>query len=195
MTTGYTMICLAVLSMGASPGPTPSNRPGWVERGPVVDDGVWEWSVRSGWWATPEEALGHASAAATKAVVRSFIDSNQPPRYLRAALVPLMANGALMADSYTERNKRPYGTMVQVHLLVELGAHQRAWLATEAQRLARVESQRWVWRGLLFVLAAAGVATVYWHLDLKTRGYATGRLRVLAVVTTLAAGAAIWHWV
>ena len=161
----------------------------------MVDDGVWEWSVRSGWWATPEEALGHASASAARAIVRSFTDASLQPQHLRAALDPLMSNSALVTDSHTERRKRPYGTMVQVHLLVELGSHQRGWLATETRRLARAETRRWIWRGLLMVLSAAVVGAVYWRLDHKTQGYATGRLRVLASVALLGLGAVIWHYV
>jgi len=187
---GAVVLSGATASAGAD-GP----RPAWLDRGPVVDDGVWAWSVPSGWWATPEEALGHAEAEAARAIVRSFTDARVRRRYLHTALATLMANGTLVADSYTQRSRRTYGTMVQVHLLVELGSHHRAWLVSEAERLAGQAARRWVWRGVLGAIAVLVVGMGYGWLDQRTLGYATGRLRLGAGLVLVAVGAVIWHCV
>ena len=195
MTTWCVLVYAALLGGSTQPSPAHAPRPTWIDRGAVVDEGVWEWPVRSGWWATPEEALRQASAQADKAVVRSLPDADVGPRYVHAALQQLTSNGALVADSYTEHADRPYGQMVQVHLLVELAAPQRVWLMHEAGRLAQVEARRWVWRAGLMLLVVLAVAAGYWHLDQKTQGYATGRLRVLASAVLIVGAAAIWQYV
>lgn len=136
--------------------------------------------VKSGLWATPDEAIADAARDAARVVYRYVAAS--APGISEEQISTTLVRERFVRDIHVREEPKDYGTMYRAWLLVELKPSNRALIVHQVMR----ERQRQLWArtlGILAIMFTAGICLLgYTKLDDLTLGYYRTPLRV---VTTL----------